>query len=225
MAMAGMIGSPVATLPGRSIAVGVEGGIINRELVFETGPTPDIDMMKIMFRGTYGILDRVNVSLVLGMANDDFRVEDFSGTSDLKFLGESAFALGGGFKLTLSEFPLFRLGGGAQYEQFTLESRNSTTPPAAMSDASFDWSEFLFFLGVHLQEVPYFVPYGGVYLTVLNGELSFSSPTIETINVEENQSIGLFYGGHFMVWKEFVVGTELHLIAENSIAFSLNYSF
>ena len=225
VAAAGMIGSPVATLQRHAIGVGVESSLINRELAFETGASPEIDMIKVLFRGSYGVVDRVNVFLSLGIVDDDFKVVNFgSPGTDLKFLAEPAMAYGGGFKLTLYEFPKFLLGAGGQFELFTLDSINSITPTPFV-DARLDWMEYRFFVGAHLKDVPYFVPYGGLYLTVLNGELGFSSFSIPTTDVEESQSLGLFYGGDFKVWNKVILSAELHLIAENSIAFSLNYTF
>ena len=225
VAAAGMIGSPVATLQRHAIGVGVESSLINRELAFETGASPEIDMIKVLFRGSYGVVDRVNVFLSLGIVDDDFKVVNFgSPGTDLKFLAEPAMAYGGGFKLTLYEFPKFLLGAGGQFELFTLDSINSITPTPFV-DARLEWMEYRFFVGAHLKDVPYFVPYGGLYLTVLNGELGFSSFSIPTTDVEESQSLGLFYGGDFKVWNKVILSAELHLIAENSIAFSLNYTF
>lgn len=225
VAAAGMIGSPVATVQRHAIAVGVESSLINRELAFETGASPDIDMIEVLFRGSYGVVNRVNIFLSLGIVDDDFTVINYSAQgTDLKFLAEPAMAYGGGFKLTLYEFPKFLLGAGGQYEQFTLDSTNSITPTPNV-DAKLKWMEYRFFVGAHLKDVPYFVPYGGLYLTVLDGELSFSDPTVPSTNVEESQSVGLFYGGNFKVWNKVSLSAELHLIAENSIAFSLNYTF
>src|SRR3990172_9656761 len=178
VAAAGMIGSPVATLQRHAIGVGVESSLINRELAFETGASPDIDMIKVVFRGSYGVVDRVNVFLSLGTVDDDFKVVNFDGLgTDLKFLAEPAIAFGGGFKLTLHEFPKFLLGAGGQFELFTLDSINT---PAPFVDATLEWMEYRFFVGAHFKELPYFVPYGGLYLTVLNGELGFSSPNFPT---------------------------------------------
>ena len=225
VATAGMIGSPVATLQRHAIGVGVEGSLINRELTFETGATPDIDMIKLLFRGSYGIVDWVNIFLSIGNVDDDFKVVNFRGAgADLKFLAEPALAYGGGFKLTLHEFPKFLFGAGGQYEQFTLDGLNSITVTRPV-DARLKWMEYRFFVGAHLKDVPYFVPYGGLYFTILNGELRFSPATLPTTNVEESHSVGLFYGGDFKVWNKVVLSAELHLIAENSIAFSLNYTF
>lgn len=221
-ATAGMIGSPVATVQSHGLAGGVEVNIINREIDFSTGASPNINMIQVLFRGTYGLIDRVNLFLTIGTADDDFKVPNFSTGVELKFLAEPTVAYGGGFKLTLYEFPKFLLGAGGQYEQFSFDSFNSTNraPP---ENATLDWREYRFFIGAHLQDVPYFVPYGGLYMTKLSGKLSFSS--LSPTDVGESHSMGIFYGGDFKVWKKAVLSAELHLIAENAITFSLQYSF
>ncbi|MGH7275097.1 MAG: hypothetical protein ACREIQ_11660, partial [Nitrospiria bacterium] len=205
VAAAGMIGSPVATLQRHAIGVGVEGSLINRELAFETGASPDIDMSEVLFRGSYGVVDWLNVFLSLGSVDDDFNIVNFSGLgADLKFLAEPAMAYGGGVKLTLYKFPKFLLGVGGQFEQFTLDSPSTPTPSV---DAKLKWLEYRFFVGAHLNDVPYFVPYGGLYFTGLHGELEFSS-SFPTTNVEASQSVGLFYGGDFKIWNKLVLSAE-----------------
>jgi hypothetical protein len=221
-ANAGMIGSPIAIHPRHAIVGAIEGSIINRELAFDAGSSPDISLTKIQLRGTYGLFDRVNVFLTLGTVDDDFKVVNYNGT-DVTFLADQAIAYGGGFKLTIYGISNFLLGAGGQYEQFTLASSKSTsTSPSA--DAELKWQELRFFMGAHLKDIPYFVPYGGLYLTAVRGELSFSRPTPPATDVEESQSVGLFYGGDFK-WKRLVLSAEIHLISESSVAFSLQYTF
>lgn len=223
MADAGMIGPPVAVYPRGTLAVSIEGDMINRELAFDTGDSPDITMVKIISRGTYGVYDRTNVFLTVGMVDDDFKVLNYRGT-ELTFLGKQAIAYGAGFKLTVYEISNFLLGGGGQYERFTLDSEKSTSssPPA---DAKLKWQEFRFFVGGQAKDIPYFVPYGGLYLTKVWGEIGFSGSTPAGTDVKESQSVGLFYGGDFKVWKKMVLNTELRLIAETSVSFSLQYAF
>ncbi len=219
---AGMIGPPIAVYPRGTLAVSIEGDMINRELALDTGDSPDITMIKIMSRGTYGVYHRTNVFLTLGMVDDDFKVPNYRGT-ELTFLSQPAMAYGAGFKLTVYEISDFLLGGGGQYERFTLDSENSTSPgPSA--DAKLQWQEFRFFVGAQVKDIPYFVPYGGLYLTKVRGELSFSGSTPPGTDVQESQSVGIFYGGDFKVWK-LLLSAELHLIAETSVAFSIQYAF
>jgi hypothetical protein len=222
MAHAGMIGPPIAVYPRGTLAVSIEGDMINRELAFDTGASPDITMVKIISRGSYGVYDRANVFLTVGMVDDDFKVLNYRGTTDLTFLGKQTIAYGGGFRLTVYEISNFLLGGGGQYERFTLVSEKSTSSSA---DAKLKWQEFRFFAGAQLKDIPYFVPYGGLYLSMVRGELGFSGSTPAGTDVEESQSVGLFYGGDFKVWNKMVLNAELHLIAESSVSFSLQYAF
>jgi hypothetical protein len=156
------------------------------------------------------------------MVDDDFKVLNYRGTTDLTFLGKQTIAYGGGFRLTVYEISNFLLGGGGQYERFTLVSEKSTSSSA---DAKLKWQEFRFFAGAQLKDIPYFVPYGGLYLSMVRGELGFSGSTPAGTDVEESQSVGLFYGGDFKVWNKMVLNAELHLIAESSVSFSLQYAF
>jgi len=221
---AGMIGTPIAIHPRHTIVGAIEGSMINQELAFDTGASPDIRLTKILFRGTYGLFDRANIFLTVGTVDDDFKVLNYSGTTEVIFLADQAIAYGGGFKWTVYEISNFLLGAGGQYERFMLVSdkSTSTTPPA---DSELKWQEFRFFVGAHLKDIPYFVPYGGVYMTVVRGELSFSSPIPPGTDVGESQSVGLFYGGDFKVWKSLTLSAEIHLIAESSVAFSIQYAF
>jgi hypothetical protein len=223
VADAGMIGPPVAVYPKGTLAVSIEGDMIDRELVFDTGDSPDINMIKIISRGTYGIYNWANVFLTLGMVDDDFKVLSYRGT-ELSFLGKQALAYGAGFKLTAYEISGFLLGGGAQYERFTLDSEKSTSP-GPPADAELEWQEFRFFVGGQIKDVPYFVPYGGFYLSKVQGELGFSGSSLQGTDVQESQSVGFFYGGDFKVWKNVVLNAELHLIAEISVAFSIQHTF
>jgi hypothetical protein len=224
MAHAGMIGPPIAVYPRGTLAVSIEGDMINRELVFDTGASPDISMVKIISRGSYGVYDRANVFLTVGMVDDDFKVLNYRGTTDLTFLGKQTIAYGGGFRLTVYEISNFLLGGGGQYERFTLVSEKSTSSSPS-ADAKLKWQEFRFFAGAQLKDIPYFVPYGGLYLSMVRGELGFSGSSPAGTEVEESQSVGLFYGGDFKVWNKMVLNAELHLIAESSVSFSLQYAF
>jgi hypothetical protein len=220
---AGMIGSPVAVYPRGTLAVGIEGDMINRELRFDTADHPGITMVEAVSRGTYGVYHRTNVFFTLGMVDDDFKVSNYRGT-DLTFLSKQATAYGAGFKLTVYEISGFLLGGGGQYDRFTLESEKSTSlNPSA--DADLRWQEFRFFVGAQVKDIPYFAPYGGLYLTKIRGQLGFSGSTPPGTDVRESQSIGLFYGGDFKVWKKMVLSAELRLIAETSVAFSIQYAF
>lgn len=220
---AGMIGPPVAVYPRGTLAVSIEGDMIHRELALDTGDSPDITMIKFLSRGTYGVYNRTNIFLTLGMVDDDFRVLNYRGT-ELIFLGKQAIAYGAGFKLTVYESSNLLLGGGAQYERFTLDSEKSTaTSPSA--DAELSWQEARFFVGAQVKEIPYFVPYGGLYLAKVRGELDFSGFTLQGTDVQESQSVGFFYGGNFQVWKKIFLNAELHLIAETSVAFSIQYAF
>lgn len=219
----GMIGPPVAVHSAGTLAGEIEGGIINRDLVLDSGGSPEIRMSNILFRGTYGIVNWANAFLTLGMMDDDFKVSNFQGTQ-LTFLAKPSIAYGAGFKVTVYEVSQFLLGGGGRYERFTLNSERSTntSPPA---DAELTWQEFRFFAGAYAKGVPYFAPYGGFYVTLLQGELNFSRATPSGADVEEDQPVGLFYGGDFNVWPNWVFSAEIRLIAESSIAFSLQYKF
>ena len=218
-----MIGSPVAVYPRGTLAVGIEGGMINQELAFDTGDNPDITMVKVMSRGTYGIYQRTNIFLTLGIVDDDFKVLNYRGT-ELTFLSKQTMAYGAGFKLTVYEFSDFLLGGGGQYERFTLDSEKSTSLSPSV-DAKLKWQEFVGFVGAQVKGIPYFVPYGGLYLMKVQGQLGFSGSSPLGTDLQESQSIGLFYGGDFKVWKKMVLSAELHLIAETSVAFSIQYMF
>jgi hypothetical protein len=221
-ANAGMIGPPVAIYPRGTFAVSLEGDMINRELALDTGDSPDIAMIKFMSRGTYGVYNRTNVFLTVGMVDDDFKVLNYRGT-ELTFLSKPTIAYGAGFKLTVYEISDFLLGGGGQYERFTLDSEKSTSPSPS-ADADLEWQEFRFFVGGQVKGIPYFVPYAGLYLTKVQGELGFSGSTLQGTDIQESDSVGFFYGGDFQAWK-LRLNAELRLIAETSVAFSIQYAF
>jgi hypothetical protein len=226
-ASAGMIGAPVAIHPHHTWVASLEGDITNRELTFDTGDSPDIHLTEVLFRGTYGILERANVFLTVGTVDDDFKIADYEG-AQLEFAANQAMAYGGGFKWTVYEISDVLFGVGGQYERFSLtgEKAINPIPPnlTPFADATLDWQEFRFFGGVQFDEIPYFVPYGGFYLSKIQGDLKISQSTPPGTKVKENQGIGLFYGGDFKLWK-IILSAEIRLIAESSVAFSLQYPF
>lgn len=220
---ADLIGAPVAGLKRGALSGSLEGGITNRELDLGSGAAPDIDLVTAAFVLHYGLHDRLAGSLWLGLADDSFRQLNFRG-ADLEFHSEPALRYGAGLTVTLYDFGRFVAGGGLQYQRFDLVGLDSlrTSPPA---DARLRWEEFRFFGGVQLPELPYFVPYGGFYLTVVRGDLEFSPPVTTRVDVEEDQLVGLFYGGDFVFFEPVAFTMELRLIAETSFGLSLRYRF
>ena len=227
-ASAGMIGTPLTIYPRHTWVGGIEGNVINRELTLDTGDSPDIHLTEVLFRGTYGVLNRANVFLTVGVVDDDFKIADYYNGVELDFRSDQAMAYGGGFKWTVYEISDVLFGVGGQYERFSLVGDKSINPippsTTPFADGKLNWQEFRFFAGAQFKNIPYFVPYGGIYLTKVLGDLSFSQTTVPETTVEENQFVGLFYGGDFKLWKV-ILSAEIRLIAESSVAFSLQYPF
>lgn len=225
-----MIGSPIAGLPQGSLAQGFEGSMVNRSLVFGTGAVGDIDLVKARYRIDYGADDLVNVFVTFGVVNDDLRSLDFNGLdTELRFKGESSFTVGAGLKLTFFENPRFLVGGGAQFEQFRLAGFDSlidlADADAPRNDIRLKWKETVIFLGAHLKNIPHFVPYGGLFASVVRGTVDPVESGIPSVRMEERRPLGLFYGGIFNAREDIILMAEIHLVAETSAIFSVRYLF
>ncbi len=202
--------------------MGLEGDLVHRELSFGIGANPDIDLLKIQARGGYSLFKGADLFLTLGIVDDDIRILNYAG-SQVTFLSGPSLVYGAGFRLTVLQRDSFDLGGGGDYERFTLQAGAVTSSPP--SDAEVVWQEFRFFGGFRLKDVPYFVPYGGFFLSAVRGDMTFSNPALPGSDIEESESLGIFFGGDFRVWRDLLIGIELRLLAETSGAFSARYPF
>ncbi len=216
-----MIGSPIAVLKKNTYRQGLEGGLLSRTIVLDGGRTTDIEMVKGAMRLEYGVIDAIDVFVKVGIVGDDFRLNDYpTKGSDINFISETAISYGAGVKATFYEFKQSLLGAGIQLEEFTLVGLNSVDG----ADARLDWTSYRAFAGLHLDKVPYFVPYGGVYFDLLDAELETVGTS--TAGVDTKTDIGLFYGADIPISlvENLLFTVELRLLAENAFSFSFRYA-
>ena len=213
VAISGTIGNPNATVQNKKVVFDFDTDFTNRDIDVEGASVHEMDSSRFLVKGTYG-LETGNIPLNLyarlGMANGE--VEDPSGNFD----GDYGLTYQLGMKATVYEMTNMQVGVGLQY--LSMSSEDST----AGSTAEVDSSEIDLYAGTSYTGLGKVVPYGGLHLSMVDGEFSDSGFSVD---FEQDDSIGLFMGADLGLSDQFRGGAEVRLVNETSFSLNLSYLF
>ena len=210
-AIAGTIGNPNATVQNQKYDFTFDTDFTNRDTDIDGLSVHEMDSSRFLVKGTYG-LETGNIPLnlyaKLGMANGEG--ED----SGYKFDGDYGLAYQLGVKATVYEMTNMQVGVGLQYLSYSSEYEELGTTVEA------DSSEMDLYAGTSYLGYGKVVPYGGLHLSMVDGEFSSSGSSTD---FEQADSVGLFMGAEMGLSDQFRGGAEVRLVSETS--FSLNFSY
>ncbi|MGA1870864.1 MAG: hypothetical protein ACMUJM_20195 [bacterium] len=213
-AMAGVISNPTGKVNKGVFQVGAEVDIMTRDWKDEDDNTSEIKSNRYLVKGAYGINDQWDVFLKLGMGNMtcDENGADFDGDSQL------SFGIGGnGTVYTRNQL---KVGAGLQiFSTKSEEEENGATTELSGMEIEASCAASYEGLGK-------FLPYGGFFLSKIEGKSEYSSGGTSTdTDLEEDGIIGLFIGGDYSFMPQMNIGAEVRLINETSFALRFNYGF
>ena len=209
-ATAGMIGNPTATVENGKITAGLDVDITSRDMEDSDGFELEADSNRILLNATYGI-NPLNVYLKLGMANGEVKSDDAT------FDGDYGFAYGVGGKATVYEIAnTAKIGVGAQLLKFTTEDTIEDVKVEA------DQLEYDIFAGASYLGLGEFIPYGGILISIVDGEISAEG---ESLDYEQADNFGIFLGGDYKFTNKLTGGIEARFVNETSFSFNLSYPF
>jgi len=211
-AISGTIGNPNATVQNKKVNFEFDTDLTNRDIDIEGASTHEMDSSRFLVKGTYGLetgIAPLNLYAKLGMANVE---SDEAGN---EFDGDYGMAYQLGMKATVYEMTNMQVGLGLQYLSYSSEESILGVT------AEMDSSEMDLFAGTSYLGLGKVVPYGGLHLSMVDGEVSALGTKVA--DFEEADSIGLFMGADMGLSDQFRGGAEIRLVSETS--FSLNFSY
>ncbi len=169
-AVAGTIGNPTATLEEGIFAIGFDYEILKRDIEDEDSVEYEVESSKYFIKGAYGINDKFNFHLNLGMADvtaDDIELET-----------DQELSYGGGLNVTVHEQNNLKIGFSFQFAQISGEDDkylNMELFPGEYirAEATVDWLEYDLAFGASYSGTENFIFYGGICFSKVDGETEF----------------------------------------------------
>lgn len=210
-AMAGVLSNPTGKVKQGVFEVGAEIDIMSRDWKDEDDETAEIKSNRYLVKGAYGINDKWDVFLKLGMASMAF---DEGG---VEFEGDSQLSFGIGGNGTVYERNQIKVGAGLQ-----IFSTKSEDEIVAGTTTELSGLEYELSCAGSYEGLGSFLPYGGLFLSKIDGETETAGTTSD---LEEDAMVGLFIGGDYSFMPQMKIGAEVRLVNETSFALRFNYGF
>jgi hypothetical protein len=208
-AFGGGIGDPGATLNKGAWALGPEVSGVGREISDRDNVRYDTESWRLLLKGSYGIVDWLEVFARMGGATFTIRGTPFD--SSLGIAG------GGGLKGTFLDPPghPLRYSAGGQFLYTQTDSQGGTAK----------WFEYDLWLGASYKDLRKVIPYGGVVYSQVNGKVEHFGPKPALDDFRSPTATGIFFGVHWPWIKNIDLGIEARLFSENSGTISMNFGF
>lgn len=204
-AEASFLGDPTLTNGAGRFGIGAElDFVFDRDIDFDVGPDGGLDTNRVFFTGSYGFLQNLDGFVKIGLFNGEVD----PGGVDI----DTGFGIGGGARGTFLRRGDWRFGALAQIMFFSSEL---DTP----FNQDIDWLEVDLAGAVSYRGLGQIVPYGGIKLGFVSGEID------PGVDFDQDDVVGIFGGASVAITPNFTAGAELRLIDESAIGFYARYTF
>jgi len=210
VAIAGTVGSPIATVEQGSFQVGAEIDFFKRDTENELGDKSEVEGTKMLVKGTYGVSDKIDVFGKIGMVSCEFDLYGPRVETDM----DIAFGFGG--KVNVYEKGQIKASILAQVLFWSGEDT------VAGTDYEVEATEFDLAIGGSYEISEAFDCYGGLVYAKASGEVTRPGYALD---VDEEDPIGIFIGGEYDITPQAKAGLELRLISATSFSFMANFTF
>ncbi len=200
---ANLIGDPTLTNGAGRFGIGAEMDfVLDRDVDFDPGGEGGVDTNRFFVTGSYGFLRNVDGFVKLGFFNG----ETSPGDVDI----DTGLGLGAGVRASFLQQGNWHVGGLFQVLYFTSELDTGN---------DIDWFEFDLAAAVSYRGLGQIVPYGGLKLSFMDGEID-GGP-----DFSQDTPIGIFGGVSVALTPQISIGGELRLIDESAIGIWARYTF
>lgn len=178
-------------------------------------------------RGTYGLTDKVELTVRLGGANMD-NVDEVDGATpgESVFEGSSEFAWGVGLSGILYEAGTWNIAGTANYLAHSSHDGPITgnVPDATATNQDYDYTEWQ--IGLQIQgKYDQFLPYLGVKYSDATLDFNKIYGVTGVADSESDKNVGVYVGAGFDLTPQWSGYLEGRFVDETSFGGGIRYTF